>query len=151
MKHFALLLLLPTAIVTLNCGGDSVNEPEAPATRRVTLHFAGVATSHGQPMEGVVVEYKVYPCPYSLHECDRRTVTDTTDELGRYSIYSERTCVLHQDLSTWPADTVRGDFLSAYLPLSAMEHCLSPGRYGRRMFLCTSLRQEFDFDFSHCP
>jgi hypothetical protein len=78
-------------------------------------------------------------------------VADTTDASGSYAILAERTCVLHQELSTWAADTVHGDFLRACLPLSAIEECGSPDGYGPGMLLCTSSTQEFDFDFSHCP
>jgi hypothetical protein len=153
---------LVLALAVLSCGGDSVSEPEAPATQRVELHFTGVAWSHGEPVPGVVVEYRVAPCPY-FEDCGWRTVSTLTDEQGRYSITAARTCCLGRDLSyceSLPRDTVRSDRLSAYLPLSPSERCsglptYGPGSiYGPNRLLCTEVAQDeldFDIDCSQGP
>lgn len=143
--------LICLAFVALSCGdgGDGVVEPESPATQRVTLHFVGMATSGGQPVEGAVIEYRVAPCPF-FEECSWRARADTTDGQGRYSITAERTCVINQSLLA-ALDSVRSDRLSAHLPLGPHEICGSAEFYGSSELLCTSAAQEKDFDFTGCP
>ena len=144
MPHLLLLLLL-------GCGEDrAIADPEPfRDLERVTLHFVGEVSAHGQPVEGAVVRYTVFPCYSYVLECDLRVTADTTDAQGHYSITAGRTCFLDEDLLT-PADSVNGDALSARVTLGSNGWCGSGFSYGPARLQCTNAVQELDFDVSGC-